>query len=168
MAVDGVVLHLLCGHIAAGKSTLAGQLGSRPLTVVIEQDLWIARLFGDQIATLGYARCAGRFHRALEPHLVALLHAGVSVVLDLPVNTLNIRRWIRGIIERTGVRHQLHYLEVPTEVCRERLRERNAEGGHPFRTSERLFEAWVRAFVPPRPEEGFEIVVHRFETDQNP
>ena len=30
-----VVLHLLCGKIAAGKSTLAGQLAAAPATILI-------------------------------------------------------------------------------------------------------------------------------------
>jgi predicted kinase len=36
-------LHLLCGLIASGKSTLAQQLASRPLTVLISEDAWLAQ-----------------------------------------------------------------------------------------------------------------------------
>ena len=102
-----------------------------------------------------------------RPSLIALLHTGISVVLDMPANTPAVRNWIRGIIERAGVAHQLHYLDVPTEVCRERLWAREEEGTHVFRANDQVFDAQVKGFVPPGPEEGFEVIVHRFEPDSS-
>ena len=38
-------LHLVCGKIAAGKSTLTAELAAQPRTVLISEDFWTARLF---------------------------------------------------------------------------------------------------------------------------
>lgn len=161
MTIDGATLHLLCGHIAAGKSTLATHLGSLPRTIVLNQDQWLARLFGDQINRFGYLACAERLHRVWEPHVIALLLAGLSVVLDMPANSPAARQWMRRIIEKTRVKHQLHFLDVPPEVCKARLKVRNANRTHQFRTSEKTFDVLAKLFVPPGPDEGFNVIVHR-------
>ncbi|HYD14111.1 MAG TPA: AAA family ATPase [Allosphingosinicella sp.] len=82
-------LHMLCGKIAAGKSSLAAQLGDASLTVVVSEDKWTAPLFGAEMATVAdYVRCAAKLRAAMGPHVVDLLRAGVSVVLDFPANTV--------------------------------------------------------------------------------
>jgi len=96
----------------------------------------------------------------MGPHVVALLRAGMSVVLDFPANTLLTRRWMRSLIEEAGVAHELHVLDVPDDVCKQRLRARNAEGEHPFQASDADYETFTRYFVPPSAEEGFNVVVH--------
>ena len=42
-------LHLLCGKIASGKSTLAKELATQPSTVIIGEDDWLAHLFPGEI-----------------------------------------------------------------------------------------------------------------------
>lgn len=155
------MLHLLCGKIAAGKTALSIELGSAPATVTIAEDHWLARLYPGEIVTVAeYVRCAGRLREAMTPHIESLLRAGLSVVLDFPANTRASRAWMRGILDRTGVRHRLYYLDVPDEVCRERLRRRNAAGGHDFAASDADFEAITVHFVAPQADEGFRVV-HR-------
>ena len=155
-------LHLVCGKIAAGKSTLTDRLGQQPGTVVVAEDHWLARLYpGEQTSLADYARNAGRLRDAMAPHLVALLRLGLSVVLDFPANTVASRAWMRTLFEAAGVAHQLHVLDVPDAVCKARLRLRNAEGAHPFTVTDAEFDLFSRYFVPPDPEEGFTLVVHR-------
>jgi predicted kinase len=53
----------------------------------------------------------------------------------------------------------LHWLDVPDEVCRERLHRRNAEGTHDFAgVSDVQFDLITSRFEPPAPEEGLEVV----------
>ncbi len=42
-------LHLLCGKIASGKSTLAAELGALPGCVVISEDQWLAAIWQDEM-----------------------------------------------------------------------------------------------------------------------
>lgn len=162
MSSHEAVLHLLCGKIAAGKSTLTAALGAQPRTVIVSEDHWLARLYpGEMSSVADYIRCAGRLREAMKPHLVALLKAGVSIVLDFPANTLATRAWMRSVFEAAGVAHQLHYLDVPDEVCKARLRARNARGDHDFAATDAEFDLITSYFVAPKPEEGFTVVVHR-------
>lgn len=154
-------LHLVCGKIGAGKSTLAQSLASAPATVLLSEDTWLAQLYPGEITSVAdYARCAGRLRGALTDHLCALLGAGVSVVLDFPANTPTTRAWMRDMFERAGVAHCLHYLNVPDAICKARLHDRNAAGTHPFTPSDAEFDAITQYFVAPSAEEGFCMVCH--------
>lgn len=155
------VLHLICGKIASGKSTLAAELGASAGTVIISEDVWLGPLFGDQMATgADYLFYSGKLQAAMTPHIVALLTAGVSVVLDFPANTVAQRRWMRQLIEDSGAAHQLHFLDVPDDICLQRLRARNSEDTHEFSATEAQFRQFTAHFVPPMAEEDFDIV-HR-------
>jgi predicted kinase len=155
------VLHMLCGKIAAGKSTLAADLARSPQTVLIAEDDWLNVLFADELVSLPYyVRCSAKLGRIMAPDVAALLQAGVSVVLDFPANTGEQRGWSRGILEKTTAAHQLHLLDVPDEVCLARLRERNSKGDHPFAVTEAQFRQFSSHFQAPSPGEGFNTVRH--------
>ena len=154
-------LHLLCGKIAAGKSTLTVQLGREPSTIVMSEDTWMSGLFGPDLKGVAdYVRLSGRLRDVAGPHVVALLRMGVSVVLDFPANTRALRAWMRTLFETADVDHRLHFLDVPDEVCRARLRERNASGLHDFAATDEEFELITSYFVAPSESEGFKIVRH--------
>ena len=152
-------LHLVCGKIASGKSTLTARLAEAPQTVRISEDSLLAQLYPGQIASLAdYAACAARLRAAIAPLALQMLQAGASVVLDFPANTPASRAWMRDLFQQAGVPHVLHYLDVPDEECKARLRQRNASGLHPFSTSDAEFDAITRHFVPPSEAEGFHVV----------
>lgn len=155
------VLHFMCGKVAAGKSTLAHSLSQDPHAVLLSEDRWLAPLFGDQMTSLGdYARCSGRLRTAMTPHIRDLLDTGLTVVLDFAANTRDQRRWMRELIDLSGVHHQLHYLDLSDETCLARLRIRNASGTHPFTVSPKQFAQISAYFEPPHPDEGFHVVDH--------
>jgi predicted kinase len=154
-------LHLVCGKIAAGKSTLTTKLGALAHSVVVREDYWLARLYpGEQNSLADYVRNSTRLRAAMGPFLVDLLKAGLSVVLDFPANTRVIRSWMRTLIEGAGVSHQLHYLDVADEVCKSRLRQRNIAGEHDFVVTDEQFVLFTSHFEAPTPDEGFNIVLH--------
>ncbi|GKY87907.1 AAA family ATPase [Sinisalibacter aestuarii] len=161
MSQNTATLHLVCGKAASGKSTLAARLGQAERAIVIAEDDWLSALFADQMTTLpDYVRCAGKLRGIMGPHVVALLRAGLSVVLDFPANTVETRRWMRGLVDASGAAHRLHYLDVADEICRARLQMCNAGGDHPFAVSDAQFEPLLKHFVPPADDEGFNILRH--------
>jgi predicted kinase len=152
---------LLCGKIAAGKSTLARQLATRPQTLLISEDHWTSKLFGDDLKTIDdYSRLSERLRSAMGPHIVEILELGVSVVLDFPANVVSYRNWMRTLFTKANAAHELHYLDTPDSICKERLRKRNAGGSHPFQVRETDYDLFTSYFEAPRPHEGFKTVVH--------
>lgn len=154
-------LYLICGKIGAGKSTLAKRLAARPATLLIGEDHWTSTLYPEELETIDdYRRLSARLRAAMAPHIVAILNAGLSVVLDFPANTLTQRGWMRELINESGAPHELHLLDMPDALCLERLHRRNESGEHPFLVTDEEFAQFTRHFVPPTPDEGFNIVVH--------
>ncbi len=152
-------LHLVCGKIASGKSTLTSRLAKIPGTVLISEDQWLHQLYPGKISSVqDYVRLTARLRLVMGPHIEGMLRAGVSVVLDFPANTITTRKWMRDIFSNAGCRHVLHYLEVSDEECKARLRLRNDGGAHQFSTSDAQFYEITQYFVAPSAEEGFFVV----------
>lgn len=89
----------------------------------------MSKLYQEELQSVAdYVRLVPRLRNAIGPHVADILRAGLCVVIDWPANTITSRVWMRNILESTGASHQLHFLDVPDEVCLARLRHRNAEG----------------------------------------
>ena len=154
-------LYLLCGKIASGKSTLARRLAKRPATLLITMDHWMSLLFPTENRTIeDFARLSARLRAAMGPHVVDILRQELSVVLDFPANTVRWRSWMRSLITEANVAHELHVLDVSDAICKERLRQRNEGGTHPYQVSEATYDLFMSHFVPPLPDEGFNVIVH--------
>lgn len=154
-------LHLFCGKIGSGKSTLAAKIGAEAATILMSEDQLLANLYpGEIISIEDYVRCSDRLRRTIGPHIVELLRNGMSVALDFQANTTTVRAWMRQLIEEAGCNHQLHLLQTPDPICRERLATRNARGDHEYQVSEADFDLFGSYFVPPGRGEGFNIVPH--------
>ena len=153
---------MLCGKIAAGKSTLCGRLAAEPATIVIAQDHWMSRLYPEELKTVDdYLRLVPRVNGLVADHATALLRAGLSVVLDFPANRRASRAWMKAASDAAGADHRLHFLDVPDEICRARMHRRNAEGAHEYSASDAEFDRLTAMFEPPSPEEGLNLVVYR-------
>lgn len=154
-------LHMLCGKIAAGKSTLAATLSQAPNTILIAEDAWLATLFADEMQSpRDFLRCSAKLRAAMGPHIQALLGSGLSVVLDFQANTVASRVWMRGLLDQVTADHRLHVLVPPDAVCLARLRARNASGTHPFQVTDAQFYEISKHFVEPTPDEGFTLQRH--------
>jgi predicted kinase len=159
MSIMAGTLHLVCGKIAAGKSTLCARLAAAPGTVLIGEDRWLKALFGDEMRELAdYVRVSARLRGPMGGHVAALLEAGLDVVLDFPANTVERRAWMKAIAEAAGAPHLLHFLDVTDDECRARLHRRNEGGGHDFTVSDAQFALFTRHFQPPAAAEGLNVV----------
>jgi predicted kinase len=117
-------LHLLCGKIASGKSTLARLLAKRPATLLISEDHRTSNLFSDDLKTIDdYGRYSARLSAAMGLHVAAILRQGPSIVLDFPANAVRNRNRMRSLLAQAEVAHELHLLDIPDAICKQRLRE---------------------------------------------
>lgn len=164
MMSSPATLHLLCGKIASGKSTLANRLAAAPGTILLREDAWLSSLYGEEMRTLrDFVEFSGRLRRAIGPHIVALLRGGTSVVLDFQANTREARAWMKDLVDQAGCDHRLHVFDIPDEICKARLRQRNASGEHEFSVTEEQFDRISSHFQPPADDEGFVVEIHRIE-----
>ncbi len=153
-------LHLFCGKIAAGKSTLARQVMVRESGILIAEDHWLSTLYPGQIRSLDeYVAAVGRWRSAIEGHLIDLLRTGLPVVLDMAANTRATRAWALGVAAAAGAPHTLHWLDIDDATCKHRLRIRNRSGEHPYSVDDAMFDRFTARFEPPLPDEGLTIVI---------
>jgi len=155
-------LHFLCGKAGAGKSTLAKVLAKENAAVLISEDIWLIRLFGDQMKTFDdYFRFSEKLKNVVGPYVTDLLRLGNNVVLDFPANTKNSRLWFRSLFEESGAAHSLHFLETSDEVCLKRIDMRNIErpeGSHYL--SKEDFAYISSFFEAPEDIEDFDVEVY--------
>jgi predicted kinase len=130
--------------------------------LLIAEDHWTSSLYPDELRTIDdYARYSARLERAIAPLVVDILRRGISVVMDFHANTVRRRSWLRSLAEEANADHELHWLDLPDAACRQRLKDRNAGGTHPFQVSEAEYELFTRFFTAPTPDEGFTVFVHK-------
>ena len=155
-------MHVVCGKIASGKSTLAQDIARDEGGFLLSEDFLLAALYPKEIFTLeDYRRCTGRLREAIGPLVISLLDRGHSIVLDFQANTTSSREWIRHLFEAGDADHKLHYLEASDAVCRARLSARNAGGRYQYQVSEAEFDLFTSYFVPPTLAEGVNVIVHK-------
>ena len=150
-------LHFLCGKAGAGKSTIAQTLCAQHHAILLCEDVWLARLYGAEMQTFeNYLDYAGRLKSVLAPLVTQLLHAGQSVVLDFPANTIAARRWYLALAGDAP--HCLHFVDTPDALCLERITRRNLErpeGSHHL--TEEQFHYLSGFFQAPTAAEQYQI-----------
>ncbi|MCZ8014465.1 MAG: ATP-binding protein [Limnobacter sp.] len=121
-------LHFFCGKAGAGKTTLASSLARDQQAILISEDIWLMRLYGDHMKTFDdYIRVSRKLKEAVGPLIIDLLNSGQSVVLDFQANTKAGRGWFRSLFEQAGSAHVLHFLDTSDQVCLARIAKRNVE-----------------------------------------
>lgn len=153
-------LHLFCGKMAAGKSTLARKISDDLGAILLVEDQWLESLYPGEITNIPeYLKYSARLKSAIFEHVYSLLKNGTSVVLDFPGNTPDQRKTLLSIAQNAGVTHTLHYVDVSDEVCKRQLQTRNnSHGGDSKMGSEEVFDLITEYFQPPTENEGLEIV----------
>ncbi len=155
-------LHLLCGKIASGKSTLANSLKREQAAILLTEDHWLSRLYPDQIHSVAdYVTFSRRLRDVIGLLVIDILKAGMNVVLDFPANTPADRHWLRSLADTAQASHSLHFIDIDDETCRARLHLRNERGEHDFAATDAEFDLITSYFVAPHKEEGLNIVIHQ-------
>ena len=162
MHTERTTLHFFCGKAGAGKSTIASRIARDLDAILLSEDVWLMRLFGDQMKTFDdHIRVSARLKTVIGPLVVELLGSGRSVVLDFQGNTRNGRRWFRAMCEEARSAHVLHFVDTPDVTCLARIARRNVErpeGSHHLTEADFLHVSSY--FQAPEADEGFEIETH--------
>jgi len=156
-------LHLLCGKMAAGKSTLAKKLAKKHNAILLVEDEWLLTLYPEEIKKIpDYIKYSLRLKNIVLQHIRLLLLHGLPVVLDFPANTKEQRKYLRTIFEKENIGHILHYVDTSNDLCKHQLRQRSKDksDGSAF-TTDAEFDAITKYFQPPSEDEGFNIIHYK-------
>ena len=162
MRAERAKVYFMCGKMAAGKSTYARELAQTKNAVLLIQDEFLDVFYPGEILSIqDFVKYSARLRDALSLHIQDLLTRGVSVVLDFPGNTRDQRQWFREIIEGANVEHELHFIDMPDDLCKRQLRQRSETlpAGSAW-TTDAEFDAITAYFQAPADDEKFNIIRH--------
>lgn len=161
------MVFILCGGCGAGKTTYAIDLAARHQAIRFSIDPWMQTLFSPDQKGLDFAwtmerieRCRSQIWELVEQ----LIKQGIHVVLDLGFDKKDIRQQYRERIREWGANPSIHFLDVPTQIRRERVRRRNEERNpahFSFEVTDAMFDFVEPLFEAPDEQElvdGLHIV----------
>lgn len=154
-------LHFIGGKPGAGKTTLARELGRTLPAIVLCEDEWLETLGFEIHSGEDYRAAARRCGDVMAPLVLDLLRLGVSVVLDVPANTVDARAWVRSLFEAASADHVLHWIDGSDDECLDNVHRRNDEkpaGVYWGPVSDEQVRWVLPLIVPPSPDEGFNVV----------
>jgi predicted kinase len=158
---EAPTMHLLCGLVAAGKTTLARQLADELPAVRLSRDEWMIRLFGLSYDDPAYVERLGPCTELLWDTATAILTAGSSVVLDWNFWSRERRREALQRANAARCPLRLHWLDLPPDVVVERVRGRlAAQPADAHRIDEDGLRHFATIFERPDDDEGIPITRH--------
>lgn len=160
------MIHLVCGPIGAGKTTIARSIANEFGAIRFSEDEWLEKLFvpdapyglmdesPDVIAAWAiekYQRCRNQIWLVCQQ----LLSNRLPVVLDGAAATKEQRDQIRGKAEDSGVGFMLHYVTADQTTRRQRVLNRNTEKGmtYSLHVTEGMFDLMESFFETPSASE---------------
>jgi predicted kinase len=146
-------LHMICGPVGSGKTTYGRAFAADHRVAFFCLDEWMATLFmmdAPTPLTLDWAlprtvRCEQQIWTVARQ----LLGLGVDVVLELGFFTREQRRRVRDLATDAKVDVVVHFLDVPRDVRRERVRARNrGSATYTVQVDDATFD-WAEAYFEP-------------------
>jgi predicted kinase len=143
-----VTLYVLTGLPGAGKSTHAAALVAETGARHVAMD---DAVFAAGLSLVDYdARFA--LQPSVEASIPPLLMAGESVIAEFGSWSRAERDRLRALADGTGARTELHFVDAPLEVCRERILARGGLGAEGL--AGEILESSRKHFERPNDDEG--------------
>lgn len=143
---------MTCGRICSGKSTYAEHLRKKNNAVLLSIDEIMLAMFGQYVGEM-HDEYVARTERYLFGKSLEIIGSGINVVLDWGVWTKAERAEAREFYASRGIDYELHYLDIPDSVWRERIAKRNlsvSEGRlDAYYIDENLAAKFGEIFEPP-------------------
>lgn len=152
-------LILICGPVGAGKTTYAHSLCEDIGGVRFSIDPWMQTLFAKDMTSLDFDWMMERVNRCSEQiweTATQILRLDGIVVLDLGFTTFGQRRHFYDKAKEINIISELHYLNAPKEVRKDRVKKRNIEKDssvYSFEVTDQMFNFMEPRFEVPSSEE---------------
>lgn len=153
------VVHLICGPLGAGKTTVAWRLSEQQRAVRFSLDEWVMQLFGSEapepMRFEWWAERCERCRQRIWSVCEALLARDVDVILDFGLPSLAQREHWRALALQLGAAVQLHVVTSDPALRWQRVQERNRRESVTFAlvVTESMFAGSETWWEPPQGEE---------------
>ena len=123
-------LILVCGPTGAGKTTYSLSLSNEIEAIRFSIDPWMNTLFVEDMKSLDYEWMIERVYRCYEQIWEVseqILAINGNVVLDLGFTTKAQRAMFSDRAKNMKINTEIHYLDAPADIRRQRVEKRNIE-----------------------------------------
>lgn len=150
-------LTFFCGKMGSGKTTKSIGVARENNAVLLSEDEWLLSIYPKKITSLEeYIKYSNRLKPQIKKLAQSILIVGSDVVMDFPANTISQRKWFREIFSEIKAAHNLVYIDMPNEICLDRIKKRCLEQPERAATDTvEMFEQVSKYFTEPTSEEGF-------------
>lgn len=148
-------LILVCGPTGAGKTSYSLSLAKEIDAVRFSIDSWMQTLFSKDVTSLNYTWLLERVYRCYEQIWEVseqVLSVDGNVILDLGFTTKQQRKYFTKKANKIGITSELHYLDAPVEIRKQRVENRNFNKDpalYSFEVSETMFNFMETKFEKP-------------------
>lgn len=153
-------VYLICGNTASGKSTYSIQFSEEINAIHFSIDPWMQTLYGPDYNPETHdfdwllertERVKSQMRKIAEP----IIRSGISIVLEIGFGDFDSRAYYRNWAKSIGADVCIHYLDIPVEERRRRVRKRNEEKGptFAFEVTDEMFDYVEGMFSPPDEDE---------------
>lgn len=150
---------LVCGPVGAGKTTYSIALAKEINAIRFSIDPWMQTLFAKDIKSLDYAwtlERVERCHQQIWEVAEQILQLNGNVILDLGFTSRKDRDRFKALGKSVNVGAEIHYLQVPIAVRKQRVKQRNADKNpslYSFEITDFMFDFIEEKFEPPAESE---------------
>ncbi|WP_437730532.1 AAA family ATPase [Sorangium sp. So ce1335] len=141
-------LYLVCGLPGSGKTTRSRAIASATGAIRLCPDEWLVDIGVSLVDYPFRFLLQGRMLR----HAEELLRAGVAVIIEFGSWSRAEREDIRQVAVRAGASTELHFMDAPLEVLRQRVLARGGPDAEVLANKVLMQDGG--AFEPPSPEEA--------------
>lgn len=153
-------VHLLCGYMGFGKSTIARRLAAQYGAVILNDDEFIRELFGRDLPEPEFTAAHDKvtaFTWKLGERIVC---AGGNVIFDRGFWS---RKSRADAVER--IRHfcdsiQFHQIECDMETAKQRVLNRSKTDADALYIDETTFDKLARFYEPIGPDEKLDVIYY--------
>ncbi len=148
------MIFLITGNVGAGKTTYAAALKEKRTGVIFSVDEWNKELFfPDRTEESGLEWFLERIERSekIILNLITQLEASnCNSILDLGLSKKEHRNKFIQFAKAQGYSYEVHYLDIASEIRRQRMLHRNREKGptYQFEVTEENFTFMEQWFDP--------------------
>lgn len=154
-------VHVMCGLVAAGKSTIARSVAAEVGAVRLSRDEWMLRLHGGRFDDPSAVEFLERVDPLMWDVALDIATAGMPVLLDWNFWSRKRRAEAR---RRTGERALglvVHWVDVSVDVAVRRAGQRQAKGPRDaYAISEAEVRHFATIFEPPTDDERLDVRHH--------
>ena len=158
-------IHIVFGPQCAGKSTYSKQLSQEKKAVRFSIDEWMWNLYGKDLPKSMSLRWimerVGRCEQQIWDTAKQMASLGTDIILDLGFTKFEKREQFVALAKEQGFSVQIHYVQAPLQLRKQRVMDRNKKKGDTFsfEVSPGMFDFMEGEFQVPREKEWKEAIV---------